>query len=116
MDRPEEAYGWEIMTTSGGTYSQYNKDGSENPFPDVPPGLVAKIQYNPRIAGLPPHVLAFSDEFKFIRRFGRGFIKLSEGGQTKKYVFCTVTTQCRFYLLPDGRVMVTHKDFELRQL
>lgn len=114
--RPEETYEWEVGTKDGLIYRQYDGDGNEVPFPDIDPKSVVKLCYNPRANGLPPHILTFGEGLEFVRRFGRGFIKVGVGSESRNYAFCTVTNQCRFYLLPDGRVIITPKDYELRRV
>jgi hypothetical protein len=117
MVDPSEAYGWQMSDHKGNIHSQYSSDGREFPFPSIDPNNVVRLSFEPRAVGLPPHCLVFTDGLKFVRRFGRGFIRIgTEGQDARYYLYCVVTNSFRFYLLPNGRVIITHKDYEMRRI
>ena len=114
---PSEVYGWQVRDAKGNVHNQYGKDGREFPFPSIAPEMITRISFEPRVEGLPPHCLIFTDDLKFVRRFGRGFIRVgADGLEARYYLYCVVTNFFRFYLLPDGRVIITHKDFEMKRI
>ena len=50
---------------------------------------------------------------RFIRRFGRGFLR-GMGGGMKEYLHCVVTDSCRIYLKSsNGSIVITPTDYEL---
>ena len=72
---------------------------------------VVRVSFVPSVPIFPRHDLIFSG-FKFVRRFGRDFIKLSLG--QKEYLHCVVTDKFRFYLkCSNGQCIITDKDYEL---
>lgn len=96
---------------------QYNEDGSENTWKQLNPNEIVRVILRPRqLPMLPTHrVLIDRDRgVRFVRRFGRGFIKqTAQGFQLAGYLNCIVTTHFRFYALHTGECVITDKDYEL---
>ena len=97
-----EYYKWEIETD---TKTIYNSGV-------VFDGEVIQIRFIPQIINLPKHTISFGKEYKFLRRFGRGFMSI--GADLKEYLHCIVTDKFRIYIKSStGEVLITDKDFEL---
>jgi len=109
-------YRWEMETADGVILSQFEPDGKENTWKTLDPDQVVRVSLLPVIELLPRHdvLIDISKGDKFIRRFGRGFLKMRDKFQLKTYLNCIVTNRCRFYVVSNGRCIVTHRDFEVR--
>lgn|SRR5574343_447394 len=109
-------YSWEMETIDGVIRTQYNENGEEQTWKDLPLDDICRVSLIPTIPLLPRHDV-FIDKANgecFVKRFGRGFMKMDGAGiGLKHYVNCIVTNLYRFWIFPDGRTMVTHKDYEL---
>jgi hypothetical protein len=113
----QERYGWEIETVDHKEVRQYNEDGSETPSTVIPVDEVVRASIVPRVPWLPRHdiLLNHSRGEKFVRRFGRGFLKdQGEGIQLFEYLHCIVTTNYRLWIFSTtGQSLVTNPDYEL---
>ena len=115
--KTSELYMWEFELNDGVTYQQYDEAGNERPSTIVLPQDVIRISIVPRIPIFPRHD-CFIDHTKgelFVRRFGRGIMKVVNGEyRCVEYLHCVVTSNYRLYVLSsNGRVVVTDKDYEL---
>jgi len=98
----KDFYSFEIELKDGTTITSGN---------DYLPESVVRVSLIPQIAILPRHDIIFTD-FKFVKRFGRGFLK--QGTGMKEYLQCIITTQFRFYLKSsNGAVLITEQNYEL---
>ena len=113
--KPNQLYSWEIILRGGKVVRQYNEDGSENTWKSVKPEDVYRFRLVPALVFMPVHEVICSKGVKFIRRFGRGFIKQgNDGFKLREYANCVVTNKFRFYVLSNGTAFVTDLDFEYR--
>ncbi len=112
-----ELYGWEVEDDEHNVVRQYNEDGSENPSTLIPVDKVVRASIIPRIEGLVRHdvLLDWEKGHKFVKRFGRGFIKQKEDGlKLTEYLQVIITTNYRLYVFSTtGQSLVTDKDFEV---
>ena len=98
----KDFYSFEIELKDGTTITSGN---------DYLPESVVRVSLIPQITILPRHDIIFTD-FKFVKRFGRGFLK--QGTGMKEYLQCIITTQFRFYLKSsNGAVLITEQNYEL---
>lgn len=113
---PKMVYQWEIETSDGLVVRQYDENGNECTWKTIDTDKVARVSLIPSLPVLPRHDI-FIDAAKgekFIRRFGRGFIKNTETGyQVKEYMNCIVTNKYRLYVFSDGRSMITNPEQEV---
>jgi hypothetical protein len=113
----QDRYGWEVEHEGGTVLRQYNEDGSENPSTKILPGEVVRASIMPRVIGLPRHdvlISRFRGE-RFVRRFGRGFLKVrGDGVRHTEYLQCIETTRYKIWVSSvTGQVLVTHRDEEV---
>lgn len=114
--KPNTIYAWEMETADGQVLKQYEADGTENTWKQLDVNEVVRVSFISGIAVLPAHNIFINREKgeRFVRRFGRGFIKQSpEGFQLAGYLNCAVTNRYRFYCLHSGQCFVTDPDYEL---
>ena len=98
----KDFYSFEIELKDGTTITSGN---------NYLPESVVRVSLIPQIAILPRHDIIFTD-FKFVKRFGRGFLK--QGSGMKEYIQCIVTDFFRVYLkCSNGTVLITNKNYEL---
>jgi hypothetical protein len=112
-----DLYYWQLELSDGTIYSQWSKDGNECKWKDVDHlDKVVRASLIPKIAVLPRHdcFIDIANGHRFIRRFGRGFLKMSEGFELRRYLNCIVTNKYRLWVFPDGRTIITPPDKELR--
>ena len=105
-----DLYYWELELSTGQIFSQWSKDGNETKWKDVEKlELVIRASLIPKIAILPRHdcFIDIENGEKFIRRFGRGFLKQSDNFELRQYLNCIVTNRYRLWVFPDGRTMIT---------
>jgi len=115
--KPNTIYSWEMETADGEVLKQYEEDGKENTWKSLDADKIVRVSFIPAINLLPRHDLLINiDEGdRFIRRFGRGFLKSGpDGWGLKLYSNCVVTNRCRYYVLSNGRTFCTHRDHEVR--
>ena len=112
-----DLYYWQLELSDGTIYSQWSADGQEQKWKDVQNlDKVVRASLIPKIKLLPRHdcFIDIAKGHRFIRRFGRGFLKMSEGFELKRYINCIVTNKYRLWVFPDGRTMITPPDKEVR--
>ena len=105
-----DLYYWELELSTGQVFSQWSADGNETKWRDVEKlELVVRASLIPKIAPLPRHdcFIDIANGDRFIRRFGRGFLKQSDLFELKQYLNCIVTNHYRLWVFPDGRTMIT---------
>ena len=115
--KPNIMYSWEFETADGVVLKQYGEDGKENTWKGVDVDQVVRVSFLPAIDLLPRHdiFIDISKGDRFVRRFGRGFMKSGAGGwDLKLYANCVVTNRCRYYIVSNGRTFCTHRDHEIR--
>ena len=111
-----DLYYWELELSTGEVFSQWSADGNETKWKDVEKlELVVRASMIPKIATLPRHdcFIDITKGDKFIRRFGRGFLKQSELFELRQYLNCIVTNRYRLWVFADGRTMVTPPEQEI---
>lgn len=115
MLRPNEVYVWEMETADGQVLSQYDKAGEEQNWQTLPLDKIVRVSLIPRIPSIERHdcLIDIDKGERFIRRFGRGFLKFRDGYKLTIYINCIVTNNYRFWVFSDGRVLVTEKDYEV---
>lgn len=115
MMKPNATYTWEMESNKGQVLSQYEKDGTENKWTKINPDDVVRISYIPAIPILPRHdiFIDHSKGEKFIRRFGRGFLRARNKFELKEYLYCAVTNRYKFWLFHTGRVLITNTEYEV---
>lgn len=104
-----------METADGTVLKQFNDDGTENTWKSLNPDEVVRITFLPKIAILPKHdiLIDINNGERFIRRFGRGFLKQKIGFNLSEYVNCIVTNNYRFWLFSRGNTLITRKDYEV---
>lgn len=113
---PNTAYAWEIETSDGQVFRQYDEHGSEQTWKTIELDKIVRVSMMPSLSLLPRHdcFLDASKGEKFLRRFGRGFIKqATEGFRLKEYINCIVTNRYRLWVFSSGRVIVTNNEQEV---
>ena len=111
-----DLYFWEVEKADGTIYSQWSPDGNETSWKDVKNiEIVVRASLIPKISSLPRHdvFIDISKGERFIRRFGRGFIKQSNDFKLSQYLNCIVTNKFRLWVFSDGRTMVTGPNQEV---
>lgn len=116
--KPNMIYSWEMEVLDGTVTSQYAADGKEQTWKNLEPDQIVRVSFIPAINLLPRHdiLIDIGKGDRFIRRFGRGFIKSGppSGFDLKLYLDCIVTNRCRYYVVSNGRSICTHRDHEIR--
>ena len=113
---PNQLYEWEIQLADGTIRRQYDEAGREQTWKDLDPGQVVRVSFVPRIPLLPAHdvLIDLAAGERFVRRFGRGFMRQGEDGiRLREYIQCCVTNRYRLYVFSMGKAMVTRPDFEV---
>lgn len=111
-----DLYYWELELSTGEVYSQWNISGNETKWRDVKKlELIIRASLIPKIPILPRHDCFIDIEKgeRFVRRFGRGFLKQTDNFELKQYLNCIVTNNYRLWVFPDGRTMITPADKEV---
>jgi len=107
-----------METANGQILDQYDEQGNEQSWKKLRPEDVVRVSFLPTVALLPRHdvFIDIKDGERFIRRFGRGFMKQApgEGFRLRQYLNCCVTNRYRFWSFSNGRALVTRKDYEVR--
>ncbi len=115
--RVSDLYYWQLELSDGTIYSQWYADGQEQKWKDVENhDMVVRASLIPKLMTLPRHdcFIDIANGHRFIRRFGRGFLRMDEGFELKRYLNCIVTNKYRLWVFPDGRTMITPPDQEVR--
>lgn len=105
-----DVYAWELETCDGKVYRR----GGGTRWQDVPEDTVLRASLVPQTVGLSRVDVFCHAADRFRGWFGKGFLKQASNFNLTEYVQCLQTTQRRVWVMSDGRVMVTHPDFELR--
>ncbi len=115
MLKANATYTWEMESINGIVLPQYEKDGTENKWTRINPDAVVRISYIPAIPVLPRHdiFIDHSKGEKFIRRYGRGFLRARNKFELKEYIYCVVTNRYKFNLFHNGRVLITNNEYEV---
>ena len=111
-----DLYYWELELSTGQIFSQWSDDSNERNWKNIKKlELVVRASLIPKIAVLPRHdcFMDIAKGERFIRRFGRGFLKQSDNFELRQYLNCIVTNRYRLWVFPDGRTMVTPPDKEI---
>jgi hypothetical protein len=111
-----DLYYWEIELSTGETYAQWSPAGNEAKWKDVRDlDNVIRASLIPKLSALPRHdcFIDIDNGHRFIRRFGRGFLKQKEGFELRQYLNCIVTNRFRLWVFPDGRTIITPPDQEI---
>jgi hypothetical protein len=112
-----DLYFWQLELADGTIFSQWSPDGKECTWKDVEHlDQVVRASLIPKIGALPRHdcIIDINNGHKFIKRFGRGFLKMREGFELRRYVNCIVTNKYRMWVFPDGRAVITPPHQEIR--
>lgn len=112
---PRMHYQWEMETKSGDVLRQYEEDGTENTWKQLNVDEVVRVSIIPMIPMLPRHdvFIDIAAGEKFIKRYATGFLRQRHQFRLSEYVNCVVTNRYKFWVLSDGRSMVTRNDYEL---
>lgn len=111
---PNVMYAWQMETIDGEVLTQYDKEGKEVSWKTLDIEKIIRCSFLPRVLGLPRHdiMIDLSAGERFIKRFGRGFVK--QDNSKTEYVNCCMTNRYRVWIFSsDGRVIITKNDFEL---
>ena len=112
-----DIYYWQLELSDGTIYTQWAPDGKECTWKDVENlDRVVRASLIPKIETLPRHdcILDINNGHRFIKRFGRGFLKMQEGFKLNRYLNCIVTNKYRLWVFPDGRSIITPPNQEIR--
>ena len=117
MTRVNDVYYWQLELSDGTIFSQWSSDGKECKWKDVERlDQVVRASLIPKLETLPRHdcLIDINNGHRFIRRFGRGFLKMKEKFELKRYLNCIVTNRYRLWVFPDGRCIVTPPNQEIK--
>jgi hypothetical protein len=110
-------YSWEIETVDGIITKQYSESGEEQSWKSLDTEKIVRCSFLPAVGILPRHdvLIDLVEGERFIKRFGRGFLKQRESGiELREYLNCCVTNNYRFWVFASsGRTLVTRKDYEV---
>ena len=111
-----DLYYWELELSTGEVYSQWSENSNERNWKNIEKlELVVRASVIPKIDVLPRHdcFIDIGKGEKFVKRFGRGFLKQSEKFELRQYLNCIVTNRYRLWVFPDGRTMITPPEQEI---
>ena len=114
---PNQLYRWQLESLDGIVLNQYDEQGNEQSWKKIKAESVVRVSFIPTLPILPQHdiFIDIKDGERFIKRFGRGFIKQTkEGFKLREYLNCCVTNRYRFWVFSNGRTMITKRDHEVR--
>lgn len=113
--RPSSVYRYEMETVDGSVLKQFNDDGSENTWKSLDPDKIVRVTFTPTIGVLPTHnvLIDVSKGERFIKRFGRAFLKQKIGFNMAEYINCIETNNYRFWVFSTGSCLITRKDYEV---
>lgn len=112
----QKLYRWEMETADGTILPQFNEDGSENTWKKLDVNKIVRVSIIPTMSLLPQHdvLIPIDRGVRFVRRFGRGFIRQKADFKLDEYVNCIVTNKYRFYVFHrSGRALVTDMNHEV---
>lgn len=114
---PNKLYQWEMEAAGGIVRRQYNESGIEQTWKDLPLERIIRVTFLPLVPVLPRHdiFIDINKGERFVRRFGRGFIKQADDGfKLREYINCCVTERYRVYVISTtGQTIVTRPDYEV---
>jgi len=115
---PNLLYTWEMETIDGTITPQYKTKGdfeNENSWKDLDPDKIVRVSLIPTLPIFPKHsiIINHAEGEKFVRRFGRGFIKSSAGMRLAEYINCIVTNRYKLWVFSDGKCIVTDTKYDL---
>jgi hypothetical protein len=113
---PNLIYFWEMETCEGEIRAQYDGNKKEQTWKTLPLEKIVRVSFIPTINILPKHDILIDLTLgdRFIRRFGRGFLKQgSDGIKLREYINCCVTNKYRVWVFSSGRVIVTPPELEI---
>ena len=111
-----QLYHWQMETSDGVILDQYDEKSNEQTWKKLKPESIVRVSFLPTLQILPRHdvFIDIRDGERFIKRFGRGFMKnRGDGFKLKEYLNCCVTNRYRFWVFSGGRTMVTKRDYEV---
>ena len=118
--KANQTYMWEMETKDGQVIKQYEVDKEteevkENSWKSLNPDDVVRVSMVPRLPVLPQHnvIINHKSGERFIKRFGRGFIRVGSGTGLKEYVNCVVTNRYRLWVFSNGSCTVTDRNYEV---
>ena len=108
-----------MQLADGKVVRQYNKDGKENTWKDLPLQEIVRVSFVPALPVLPTHdcLIDISAGEHFEKRFGKGFISNRKGSGYSliEYVNCCSTNRYRLWVFhSSGKALVTRSDYEVR--
>jgi len=101
---------WEIETVDGEVYFQ----DSGIKWQDIDSDTVLRASILPSIKNLQRIDIFCHKDNKFVGWFGKGFIKQANGFKLSNYLHCIETEHQRVWVFDTGRVIITHRKFNLR--
>jgi hypothetical protein len=116
MIKPNLCYAWQAETTGGDVLDQYNSDGTEYTWKSLNPDEIVRFSFIPALPLLPRHdvLIDHADGERFVKRFGRGFIRQGpDGFKLREYLNCCMTNRYRMYVFSGGRCTCTRPDYEM---
>ena len=113
--RPADVYRYEMETVDGKVLKQFNDDGTENTWKSLDANKVVRVTFRPTIKVLPTHnlLIDIGNGERFVKRFGRAFLKQKIGFNMAEYINCIETNNYRFWLYSNGNCLITRKDYEV---
>lgn len=112
-----QIYRWQMEMADGTILDQYDEHGNEQSWKKLKTESIVRVSFLPILDVLPRHdvFIDISDGERFVRRFGRGFLKDDGGGyKLMQYVNCCVTNRYRFWVFSNGQTLITKRDYEVR--
>jgi hypothetical protein len=109
-------YNWEIETVDGTVLTQYDENGKEQSWKNVDAEKIVRFSYVPTVPLLPRHDTVFDlpNGERFVRRFGRGFLKQKDNFEVKEYLYVVISNHYRLYVFgSSGRTLLTKPDLEV---
>ena len=114
---PNKMYSWEIELIDKSVHKQFNEDNTENTWKDLPADQIVRVTFVPTLKILPKHSIMINPTKgfnRFVKRFGRGFLKqASDGIKLREYINCVITKKYRLYVFSNGTSIVTDPDKEI---
>ena len=116
--RISDLYYWEVEMQNGDIFRQWSKDnGNECSWKDIKdPWNIVRASLIPKLDVLPRHdcIIDSGNGERFVKRFGRGFLKMREGFELKRYLHCIVTNKYKLWVFPNGSSMITGPQQEIK--
>jgi hypothetical protein len=109
-------YSWEIELLDHSIHRQYDENGIEKSSKELPADQVCRVTLVPALSVLPTHnvFIDFTKGERFMKRFGRGYLKSGEDGiKLREYVQVVHTNKYRFHVFSSGNTILTEPNYEL---